>query len=439
MSIDVVLDKKVCMEYSSDYSLCKKIIPKGVFFPETTEEVSEILKKVNSENKSLTIWGAGSGVNGGCVPSDKNEFVLSLERMNKIEVIESDFIARVQAGANTQSFQKYCEKVGLFFPPDPSSSDISSIGGNLACSAGGMRGFKYGTFKDYILKIKIVDGLGNIREFGRETLKWVAGYDLVHLMVGSEGTLGIITEAVFKLLPKPQAKKTIYINFNSMEELVSSFLTCLKNGVIPSNAEFMDYNTLTVIKDYLPIRPMEGDCVLLVELDGSSEEIVDNLYWRLIENIKTDTYVVSSSAEKMERLWLGRKRLRIELQNMKANVFSEDFVLNYSKISDFIDFCQTISKENDVFVANFGHIIDGNIHTSFVFDNNKEKKKIESIIKRLSEYVIEKNGSIAGEHGIGKYKKDLLIKECGKENIELMKEIKRIFDPNNILNKGKIL
>lgn len=307
MSIEIINDEKVCIEYSADYSLCESVVPKGVFFPESTEEVSQIVKKANKEGLNITVWGAGSGVNGGCIPQNKDEYVISLEKMNKISVDENDFIAHVEAGANTQSFQKYCEKVGLFFPPDPSSADISSVGGNLACSAGGMRGFKYGTFKDYVLRIKMVDGLGNIREFGRDTLKWVAGYDLVHLMVGSEGTLGIITEATFKLLPKPQARKTIYINFRSMNKLVESFLKCLRNGVIPANAEFMDYNTLSVIEDYLPIKPHPGDCALLVEIDGSTEEIVDNQYWRLIENIHTDTYVVSSSPEKIGRLWQGRK------------------------------------------------------------------------------------------------------------------------------------
>jgi len=439
MTLKIIKSKKVCAEYSSDHSLCEPVLPKGVFFPENTDEVAGIVKKANAEGLNITVWGAGSGVNGGCVPQSDDEYVISLEKMNKVKVNESDLIAHVEAGVNTQAFQKYCEKVGLFFPPDPSSADISSIGGNLACSAGGMRGFKYGTFKDYVLKIKMVDGLGNIREFGRDTFKWVAGYDLVHLMVGSEGTLGIITEATFKLLPKPQARKTIYINFRSMPELVNSFLKCLKNGVIPANAEFMDYNTLTVIEDYLPISPQPGDCALLVEIDGSTREIVDNQYWRLIENIHTDTYVVSSSPEKIGRLWQGRKKLRIELQNMKKNVFSEDFVLNYSKISDFVAFSEKVSKENNVFVANFGHIIDGNIHTSFVFDDDDEKRNIEEIINRLSEYVMENNGTIAGEHGIGKYKKDLLLKECGKENMELMRSIKKIFDPNNILNKGKVL
>ncbi|MCK9224187.1 MAG: FAD-binding protein [Candidatus Muirbacterium halophilum] len=437
-AIECIYDIEIRKQYSKDKSSCKAVIPKGVFFPKTTLEVSEIVKKSLNDNFNISIWGAGSGVNGGAIPQDSEEFVISLQKMDKVEILEHDFIGRAQCGVNTLYFQQKCEEKGLFFPPDPASADISSIGGNLACSAGGMRGYKYGTFRDYVIKITFVDGKGNIITTGCETFKWVTGYDFVRLLTGSEGTLGIITEASFKLIPGNIVKTSIYINFESMDILVAGFLKLMKNSIIPSNAEFMDSYTLNVIKEYLPCEHKNNGCVLLLEIDSYSYENLENDLKKFKKLAQGWDYIISDNEEVSHNLWKGRKRLRTELEKVKPNVFSEDFVLLYSKIPDFIRFTEEICNKNNIFFCNFGHIIDGNIHFSSVYENDEEKRHIEKIIYKISEYVISNGGTISGEHGIGKYKRELMIKEIGQKNVDIMQSVKKVFDPHNILNKGKI-
>ncbi|MFA7577678.1 MAG: FAD-binding oxidoreductase, partial [Candidatus Muiribacteriota bacterium] len=278
-------------------------------------------------------------------------------------------------------------------------------------------------------------GKGNIVRAGTETLKRSAGYNLVNLICGSEGTLGIITEASFKLLPEPAFRKTLLIGFNNFRELISRFTDFMKQGVVPSNAEFIDSNTLKVIKSFFPEEISSNSPCLLLELDGITENTV-NYQIEVIK--KTCNKNLVYEGIECEKAWTGRKKLRLELAKVKPNVFSEDFVLKYSCIADFIEYSENLLKLENICFYNFGHIIDGNIHFSVVFENSDEKNKLHEYIKKLSSYVIKKGGTISGEHGIGLYKKEFLEEE-NSNVVNYMRQIKKIFDPHNVLNRGKVI
>ncbi|MGM0606807.1 MAG: FAD-binding oxidoreductase [Candidatus Muiribacteriota bacterium] len=423
------------LQNSNDYSLCDEVIPERVYYPDNAGEVSEIIKQALKEDKKISPRGGGSGVNGGCIPQNKQDWVINTGDMNNYEIFATDFMAWAEPGVITLDFQNACEKKGFCFPPDPSSADISTIGGNIACGAGGMRGFKYGTIRDYVLQIEFVDGLGNIHLTGTETLKRSAGYNLTNLLVGAEGTLGIVTGALLKLIPLPEYKKSVFLQFTDYQKMLDFFLQIMNSGIVPSNAELMDTNTLKVVNKNLKEVELTQKCALLIEVDGASKDYVDYQFNSIVSKASKNQVIFG---EKLEKIWEERKKLRINLEKIKPNVFSEDFVLKYSKIPGFLTFSEQLCNRKGVFFCNFGHIIDGNIHFSVVYDSKEEKDKVESIIHELAEYVIQNKGTISGEHGIGKYKTDLLQREIGNQGI-FFKKIKEIFDPLKILNPGKII
>ncbi len=435
MGLRVCREKEVLKKYAKDHSPCRRVLPAGVVFPENSYEVSEIIRNALSGNHTISVRGGGSGVNGGCIPSSDKEIVMSLENMCDIRIEKNNLMGWAQSGANTLIFQKKCEENGLFFPPDPSSADISTIGGNLACNAGGMRGFRYGTFRDYVLELEFVDGMGNIVHTGKKTFKWVSGLDLVRLLTGSEGILGVITSAWFKLLPYPAYKRTYAAYFSDISSLMFFYRELLFTGVIPSNAEFLDRHTARLIN-----ADSSGRSLLLLEFDSYDEAQLDNNIDKVRRCLKPySTSLKDIDEDNSVTLWKARKNLRNELEKIRPFVFSEDFVLPFNEIPGFIDFCDRVCSREKLFYVNFGHISDGNIHFSSCYSDESEKERIEKVIDILVEYIIERGGSIAGEHGIGKYKRKYLETEIGSQNMEYIRQIKKIFDPQNIINPGKVL
>ena len=430
----------ICYSYDATN---QKFLPDAVVFPKSAEEISLILKLANKEAFPVIPRGAGSGFSGGSLPVEGG-VVVSLERMNKILKIDTDnLVAIVEPGVVTGDFQEEAEKMGLFYPPDPSSLKFCTIGGNIAECAGGPRAVKYGVTKDYVLGLEVVLPTGEIVNTGVQTAKGVVGYDLTKLMVGSEGTLGIVTKAVLKLLPLPEATKTMFAVFSDMRDAANTVSKIISSKIIPSTLEFMDKESIGCVAGYLP-PDLSGsiDAALLIEVDGDKDLIEkEALLIRGIcmESSATDVRIARNRQE-AKTLWQARRAISPALARLKPNKINEDIVVPRSKIPDAIIGVREIAKKYNLTNANFGHAGDGNIHVNIMIDKSlkDELNRAEEAVKEIFELVISLGGTISGEHGIGTTKMPYIKMELSQSAIDVMKKIKQVLDPKGILNPGKI-
>ena len=430
----------ICYSYDATN---QKFLPDAVVFPKSAEEISLILKLANKDAFPVIPRGAGSGFSGGSLPVEGG-VVVSLERMNKILKIDTDnLVAIVEPGVVTGDFQEEAEKLGLFYPPDPSSLKFCTIGGNIAECAGGPRAVKYGVTKDYVLGLEVVLPTGEIINTGVQTAKGVVGYDLTKLMVGSEGTLGIVTKAVLKLLPLPEATKTMFAVFSDMRDAANTVSKIISSKIIPSTLEFMDKESIGCVAGYLP-PDLSGsiDAALLIEVDGDKDLIEkEALLIRGIcmESSATDVRIARNRQE-AKTLWQARRAISPALARLKPNKINEDIVVPRSKIPDAIIGVREIAKKYNLTNANFGHAGDGNIHVNIMIDKSlkDELNRAEEAVKEIFELVISLGGTISGEHGIGTTKMPYIKMELSQSAIDVMKKIKQVLDPKGILNPGKI-
>ncbi len=418
----------------------RESLPWAVALPSTAREVSEILVLANKERFPVVPRGAGTGMSGGSVPT-RGGLVLSLERMNRIlEIDEENLIAVVEPGVITGDLQREVEKRGLFYPPDPASHDFCTIGGNVAECAGGLRAVKYGVTKDYVLGLEVVLPTGEIIRTGGRTLKGVAGYDLTKLIVGSEGTLGIATTIILKLLPLPESVRTLSILFDSIEGAASAVSGIIAGRILPRALEFMDHAALRAVEKHLGEDISGGaKAMLIVEVDGPSTS-TERESERVVEIAgragATRVNRAGNEAER-ERLWMARRSLSPALYTIKPKKINEDIVVPRSRIPDILREIGEIAKQHDLLIVNFGHAGDGNIHTNIMIDEG-DAPRAETAVKEIFEAVLRMKGSISGEHGIGLSKAAYLPMELGPDALKTMKRIKRALDPNNVLNPGKI-
>ncbi len=428
--------------YGAD-AVKEKFPPESVVFPETTAEVSEILKLANVEVFPVTARGGGVGYTGGAVPVDGG-IVIGTDRMNKIiEISEENLYAICQPGIRTFELQQEVEKFGLIFPPDPASYKDSFIGGNIAENAGGMRTPKYGTTKHSVLGLEVVTATGEIIRTGGKTVKNVVGFDLTGLMCGSEGLLGIITEATLKLLPMPEATATVRASFKTMEaacEVLTKFTPC---GLLPMAMEVIDRNSIGAIeKNYAFGFSPDTEALLLVAVDGEKLQVERDS--KLIEKILRENGgfdILRSENEADEnKLWDARRAISPSLMKYNNLKINEDVVVPRSKVPELIRRVEEIGKKYDTFVANFGHAGDGNIHVNFMCDRHDADSlaRARKAVKETFELSVELGGTISGEHGIGYVKSQYLEIAIDKPTLEIMKAIKKVFDPNGILNPGKM-
>ena len=421
----------------------KKYLPEAVVYAVNTDEISRIVKVANREKIPIIPRGAGSGFSGGSLPV-RGGIVLVLTRMDKIIEIDSEnLIAHVEPGVITAELQRQVEKIGLFYPPDPASKEFSTLGGNVAECAGGPRCVKYGVTKDYVLGLEVVTPTGDVIRTGGETLKNVVGYDLTKLFVGSEGTLGIITRITLKLLPKPAAKKTMLIQFDSIDGAARSVSAIINEKIIPTTLEFLDKATINCIRGKSDI-PLPEDCraLLIVEVDGDHEVLA-----RQAEKILSiiaqfgiiDTRIAETD-EESEKIWQVRRIVSPSLRKINPDKFNEDIVVPRSKVPDMIRALEKISEKYAVPIVNFGHAGDGNIHVNIMVDMKQEgmAETIEKVVDEVFGAAISLRGSISGEHGIGLSKAKYMEMELDAATISCMKTIKRALDPLDILNPGKI-
>ncbi|RLC21166.1 MAG: glycolate oxidase subunit GlcD [Deltaproteobacteria bacterium] len=433
-------EERLCYSYDATGN---SFLPDVIIFPGSEKEVVQILQLASKENLIVVPRGAGSGMTGGAVPI-KGGLVLVTSRMNQIfDVDENNFLVKVQPGAIVSDIHKTVEEKGLFYPPDPASSSVCTIGGNIGECAGGPRAVKYGVTRDYVLGLSAVLPSGEVIQTGVSTAKGVAGYDLTRLIVGSEGTLAVVTQITLKLLPKPATIKTMAIFFDSIQKAAKTVSGIMKEAVVPRCVEYLDEACLDLIKDHLSFElPESIKAMLIIELDGdvkSVEKDAQNIKALCFSYEALDVMVAKDEIE-AQKLWDARKALSPILYKIANNKINEDIVVPIDKIPDMVQVTQNIQETSGLKVVSFGHAGDGNIHCNIMYNkaDKNELKRAKKAVDELFDATLRLGGTITGEHGVGVTKIKYLVQEIGAVQIELMKGIKKVFDPQNILNPGKI-
>lgn len=438
----VLTDKTDLICYSYDATQ-KQYLPDVVVHPGSVEEISQIMKLANEKKIPVFPRGAGTGFTGGSVPTSGG-IVLGLTRLDKIlEIDEDNLVATIEPGVVTEDFQKAVEKVDLFYPPDPASLKVSTMGGNVAECAGGPRCVKYGVTKDYIIGLEIVTPTGDIIKTGGPTMKGVVGYDLTKLICGSEGTLAVITKIIVKLLPKPEAKKTMLVLFSSIDGAAQAVSAIVRGKIIPTTLEFLDARTLDCLRQATDLDvPDAAQAVLLIEVDGE-REFLDKQVAKISEIIQPLGVVeirVAETPAESEALWQMRRSISASLRQVNPDKYNEDICVPRSKVPEMIRKIERIADKYQIPIVNYGHAGDGNIHVNIMVDKKipGDHEKAEKAVVEVFEGALELGGTMSGEHGVGIMKAPFLDMELSANVVDYMKTIKRALDPNNILNPGKI-
>jgi len=441
-SENILTEKQDLLCYSYDATQME-FMPDAVVHPANADEVSAVLKLANRIGFPVFPRGAGSGFTGGSLPK-AGGVVLVVTRMDRILRIDTEnLIAEVEPGVVTEQFQLAVERLGLFYPPDPASLKFSTLGGNVAENAGGPRCVKYGVTRDFVMGLEVVLPTGEIIRTGGETYKAVVGYDMTRLLCGSEGTLGVITKIIFKLLPLPEAKKTMLTIFDSIDGAAKAVSTIIGAKIIPTTLEFMDYATLQCVEKRFNLGvPAEGRAVLLIEVDGDRDLIekqADRIH-ELIKPLGLVQFRAAKDSAESEALWKVRRLVSPSLRDISSTKYNEDIVVPRSKVPDVIRTIEKIQSKYDIPIVNFGHAGDGNIHVNIMIDKDIPgmEEKAQCAIREVFQAALDLNGTMSGEHGVGLSKAPFIELELSPDQIAAMKAVKHALDPNNILNPGKM-
>ena len=411
--------------------------------PGRAEQVSEILKLANRTKIPVIPRGAGTGLSGMAVPT-KGGIVLDLNHMNKILKISiEDRLAIVQPGVVYAALENALAPYGFFFPPDPSSGKVCTLGGNVATNAGGVKGAKYGTTRDYVLGLQVVLPDGRIMRTGSKAIKSVSGYDLTRLFVGSEGTLGVVTEIILKINPKPRATSTALATFDNLEDAGHAVTEIMHSGILPSVLEILGRETLVAINQNTDLNLPEVDAMLLVETDGYTSEETEYQMKKILDifrkNHAQEVKEAKSEAEVTE-LWKARKSAYAVLARIKTHFVLEDVTVPIGKVAKMLRGVNEIAKKYNLQIAAFGHAGDGNLHPQILYDgyDPDQVKRMEAASGELFKLAISLEGTLTGEHGIGLSKARYMTLEHDPAAMDVMRSLKKMFDPNNILNPGKM-
>ncbi|MDF2038233.1 FAD-linked oxidase C-terminal domain-containing protein [Cytobacillus oceanisediminis] len=438
----ILLEKADLVSYSYDGSF-GAYIPEIILQPVSTEEVAGIVKLANDMKIPVYPRGRGTSLSGGPLPVHGG-MVLDFSRWTQKLIIDlEDTVAIVSPGVITADIDREAQRHGLMYPPDPSSSHVSTIGGNLAENAGGPRGLKYGVTKDYVLGLEIVTPEGDIIRTGGRTVKNVTGYDLTKLIVGSEGTLGIITEATLQLIPRPQATQTMMVIFDDIIDAGKAISAVLTSGILPSKMEIMDQASIRAVEEFQPIGlPIDVDAIILIELDGHPIAIRDESEQvkQVCLELGAREAIIARDEESAESLWKARKLVSPAIVRKKPTKISEDATIPRSKIPEMFRRLQEIKAKYEIDLVVFGHAGDGNLHPNIITDkqDKEEMKRVEKAVAEIFSAAIELGGTLSGEHGIGTMKAPFMEMELGEAGLDMMKRMKTAWDPNNIMNPGKI-
>jgi glycolate oxidase len=419
-------------------------LPDCVVFPQSAAEVAEVVRLANDLGVPVIPRGAGTGFVGGSVPV-RGGIVLSLERMNRIvEIDPADMVAVVEPGVVTAELHRAAEAKGLFYPPDPSSSASCTIGGNVACAATGPRSVKYGGTRDYVLTLDAVLPTGELMENRSRAVKRVAGYDLARLLVGTEGTLGIVTRVTLRLLPRPEAVRTLLCAFPTVEAAARAVAGALAGGPPPRACEFMDPRCLDLLREQGKVDlPEAARAVLILETDGSADA-AEREAEALAERCRKEGALEVREARtenEVKALWAARKALSQAMYEVAPTKINEDVVVPRSRLPELVAAVDDLARRYDLPIVSFGHAGEGNLHVNVMVDRADAARFAlgQAAVKELFETLVALQGSVSGEHGIGVTKAAYLPIEVGTAGIEVMRRIKAAFDPRGILNPGKII
>lgn len=430
----------VVFSYDSSENMSR---PECAVWPTTSEQVSEILKLANREKIAVTPRGAGTSLAGSAVPI-RQGIVMDLARMNKIlQISIEDRLAIVQPGVVYEDLDRLLKKEGYFFPPDPGSGKVCTLGGNVATNAGGVKGAKYGTTRDYVLGLQVVLPDGRMMRVGTKTMKTSSGLDLARLFVGSEGSLGVVTEIILKINPVPTFSRAALATFDKLEDAGNAIAQIMRSGVVPSVLEILDVYTIRAINQNTDLDLPEVAALLLAETDGYTvedtmiqmEKVIQCFNANNVGEIKT-----AESEKEKEELWKARKSAYAVLARIQTHFVLEDVTVPISNVPALLRGIEEISQRYDLKIATFGHAGDGNLHPQILYDGYDEDQvqRMEKACADLFKLCVDLDGTLSGEHGIGLSKAPYMHLEHDAVAMEMMGKIKKLFDPNNILNPGKM-
>ncbi|MGA2137640.1 MAG: FAD-linked oxidase C-terminal domain-containing protein [Verrucomicrobiia bacterium] len=434
-------EERLAYSYDATPMLARQ--PEAIVFVESAQQIADVLKLANADGFKVVPRGSGTNLSGGTIPTE-NCVVLVTVKMDRIlEIDPRNLTVLVQPGVLTARIDEAAAAHGLFYPPDPGSIKFSTIGGNVAENSGGLRGLKYGVTRDYVLGLEVVLPTGELLRCGTKCVKDVAGYSIKDLFIGSEGTLGVITEILLKLLPRPVARKTMLATYAAMTDAAETVSAIIAAKIIPCTLEFLDRTTMRCVEEYAHVGlPLDAEAILLMETDGHPA-VVEEQSARMIELARAhracDVRVAKDAAE-AEKLMSARRGAVAALARVAPTTILEDATVPRSELATMIAFVQQTADRYKVRVGTFGHFGDGNLHPMFLCDerNKEEIERVHAAFREIFEKAIALGGTITGEHGIGLSKKGFLPQFAGKTGLDVMRALKRTLDPNDILNPGKI-
>ncbi|MBL9142468.1 MAG: FAD-binding protein [Verrucomicrobiaceae bacterium] len=439
----VLTSQEDLIPYSFDGTAALKQMPGAVVFPLSGKEVSECVKLARANEVPVVTRGSGTGLSGGSVPL-AGCLVICLVKMDRIiELDQQNLTMRAQCGVITKEIDDAAAAVGLFYPPDPGSMKISTIGGNVAENSGGLRGLKYGVTRDYVMGMEVVLPDGELVFLGNKCVKDVAGYSMKDLFIGSEGTLGIITEVLIKLLPRPQSRKTMLALYDSMEAAAETISAIIAARIIPCTLEFLDRMTVRCVEDFAKIGlPTDVEALVLMETDGHPAVVEDEAA-KMIDLARQhgarEVKVAKDEAEGV-RLASARRSAFSALARMKPTTILEDVTVPRSELARMVAFINAVAAKHSLLIGTFGHMGDGNLHPTFLTNekDHEEMHRVEAALEEIVAETIRLDGTITGEHGVGLAKKMFLRRQMGEGSYALMQSVKRALDPMSLLNPGKI-
>ncbi len=440
---NVLTSKEDLIPYAFDGTAAMKEMPGCVVFAVSTDEVSAVLKLANDSGTPVVTRGSGTGLSGGSVPSG-DCIVLCTVKMEKIlEVDSANLTMTAEPGVTTIQIAEAAEKAGLFYPPDPGSMKISTIGGNVAENSGGLRGLKYGVTRNYVMGMEVVLPDGEVMRLGNKCVKDVAGFSLKDVMIGSEGTLGVITKVLLRLIPKPAAKKTMVATFDAMDAAAQTVSDIIAAQIIPCTLEFLDRTTIHCVEDFAKVGlPLDCEALLLMETDGHPAAVAEEAA-KMEELAKANGAMevrVARDAAEAAQLATARRSAFSALARLAPTTILEDATVPRSELAHMIRFVAEVAKKYELKIGTFGHMGDGNLHPTFLTDerNEAEIQRVHEAFKEIFDEAIRLGGTITGEHGIGLAKKEFLPKFAGAAQMRVMRELRKALDPKGILNPGKM-
>jgi glycolate oxidase len=439
-----VLDSpEALIAYSYDATAMQPQRPAAAVCPSTPEQISRILLLANEERFPVVPRGSGTGLSGGALPLE-HSIVLLTNHWNRIlEIDRENMTVTVQPGVITAHLHQAAERLGYLYPPDPGSSSICTIGGNVAENSGGLRGLKYGVTKNYVLGLEVVLPTGEILNTGGKSVKDVAGYNLKDVFTGSEGTLGVFTKILLKIIPQPQSHRTMLAFYASMDDAARTVSAIIAEKITPAMLEFLDQVTIRCVEEYTHLGlPADAEAMLLIEVDGRRPVVEEDaaLIMEICRKHRATGLKVAKDDQESLRLKTARRAAFTSLARVKPTTIMEDVAVPRADLARLVARISEIGRRNDVMIGNFGHAGDGNLHPNYMTDERDpdQFRRAEKTVFEVEEAAIEMGGTITGEHGVGLYKKRLLERMVGSPSMQMMRTLKQMMDPNNILNPGKI-